>query len=59
MKHRESTLCLKQHAMSTNIHAVGSTKIMGRNPTFPKEIEDEIVFHLKQLEECLFGISRN
>ncbi|XP_045462177.1 uncharacterized protein LOC123672207 [Harmonia axyridis] len=48
---------LKRHLDSKNIKANEGTKLMGRHPTLPPDVEQQLVDHLKKLEACFFGLT--
>ncbi|XP_049888124.1 uncharacterized protein LOC126382356 [Pectinophora gossypiella] len=50
---------LRRHALNKNKNLESSSKGLGRfKPTFPLEIERELVDHIKFLETRLFGLTR-
>lgn len=48
---------LKSHLDSKNVKANEGTKSMGRHPTLPPDIEQQLVDHLKKPEACFFGLT--
>ena len=48
---------IRRHRLGLNKFASGGNKIRGGPCALPKEVEDELVEHIKQLDELCFGIT--